>query len=99
MLFRSGFACLLPLLSDWKAQEGYLSRVITNISLWSYSLYLVHVPLLEFVNIVVAKYVDIYELKISVAVVVAWVITSVLLAKVLYVYWEKPTTALRDKLG
>jgi peptidoglycan/LPS O-acetylase OafA/YrhL len=92
-----GFACLLPLFSGWETHNGFLCRGITNISLWSYSLYLLHVPLLEFVHLVIAKYIDIYEFKYSILIVVAWIALSVFSAKVVFEYWEKPTTALRDR--
>lgn len=46
-----GFALLLPASSAWKpSREFFGGRVIRLIALWSYALYLVHLPMMELVQ-------------------------------------------------
>lgn len=92
-----GFGCFLPILSNWKnCHQKVVSRAITSISLWSYSLYLVHVPLLEITRLFVSKYINIYETPYNLFVYVSWITISIIASYFIYRFWERPTLKLRE---
>jgi hypothetical protein len=43
-------ALLLPAVAAWKESRGLFARCVTNTSKWSYSLYLVHIPVILLVT-------------------------------------------------
>lgn len=91
------FACFIPILSSWKkCSFNSLSKFITSISLWSYSLYLVHVPLLELSHLFVSKFINIYQTPLNIIVYICWLSLSVALSALIYRYWEQPTIKLRE---
>ncbi len=93
-----GVSCWLPLLSCWSFtdnRERFLENSIRNISLWSYSLYLVHVPALEGFRIfILPKIVDNAFLQISTFIV--WTFFAIFSSFLIYRFFEKPFTDLRD---
>lgn len=91
-----GTLLLIPFLNELKTGRGIAFTAFTYISLISYSLYLVHHHLLYdyFLN-----YLSHYFSGTTLVIVQysCYWIFSILLSTLLYKYFEKPTTRLRDK--
>jgi peptidoglycan/LPS O-acetylase OafA/YrhL len=95
-----GFALLLPWASAWKlSAENPASGSVRKIALWSYSLYLVHLPVFALVTraglgadipMSLPKALFSFALQIGGAVV---------LSALLYRFFEAPCTRLREKAG
>jgi peptidoglycan/LPS O-acetylase OafA/YrhL len=93
-----GFALLLPWASAWKlAGENPGSTAVRRIALWSYGLYLVHLPVFLLVTragfgadtpISLAKALVSFSLQIG---------GAILLSAFLYRFFEAPCTRLREK--
>ena len=93
-----GFALLLPWASGWKlTRENFGSTAARRIALWSYSLYLVHLPVFVLVNraglgpdhpMPVAKALASFALQIG---------SAIFLSALLYRFFETPCTRLREK--
>jgi peptidoglycan/LPS O-acetylase OafA/YrhL len=85
-------ALLLPALDGWTISTcGRVARVVVNVSLWSYSLYLIHLLVFAFLS------------QWSSTVGPAWcavalVFLSVLLAAMVYRFYERPIMNLRDHI-
>lgn len=93
-----GISCWLPLLTSWSFQndrECLLEKWVRNISLWSYSLYLVHVPALEGFRIfILPKILDSWILQVL--TFTAWTAFAIFTSFLIYRFFEKPFTDLRD---
>jgi peptidoglycan/LPS O-acetylase OafA/YrhL len=93
-----GFALLLPWASAWKlAGENPASTAVRKIALWSYGLYLVHLPVFLLVTraglgadapMPLAKALGSFVLQIG---------GAILLSALLYRFFEAPCTRLREK--
>ena len=93
-----GFALLLPWASAWKlARENLGSIAVRKIALWSYSLYLVHLPVFVLISraglgpdhpMPLAKALASFTLQIG---------GAILLSALLYRFFEAPCTRLREK--
>jgi peptidoglycan/LPS O-acetylase OafA/YrhL len=93
-----GFALLLPWASARKlARENLTSTAVRKIALWSYSLYLVHLPVFVLVSrtglgpdhpMPLAKAFASFTLQIG---------GAILLSALLYRFFETPCTRLREK--
>ncbi|HKP92644.1 MAG TPA: acyltransferase [Chthoniobacterales bacterium] len=93
-----GFALLLPWSSAWKLTgETRVSTAVRKIALWSYGLYLVHLPVFTLVSraglgaeapMSVAKALFSFALQLG---------GAILLSALLYRYFEAPCTRLREK--
>lgn len=93
-----GFAFLLPAASGWRlARENFASAAVRKIALWSYSLYLVHLPVFLLVNraglgpdqpMPLGKALFSFALQIG---------GAILLSALLYRFFEAPCTRLREK--
>jgi peptidoglycan/LPS O-acetylase OafA/YrhL len=93
-----GFMCFLPSLDNWYVnQTKYYAKFVYSISAWSYSLYLVHVPLLEVVKILARKVPIMYQFPFNIIVILLWLSTSVFISFFIFTYFEKPMMKLRDK--
>jgi len=91
-----GTLLLFPLLLAIKTGKGIIYKSITFISLISYSLYLAHSSLIRWIIMPALNE------KISFSAPVYYVlyfVISIGLAYVLYNYYEKPMTRLRDVVG
>jgi peptidoglycan/LPS O-acetylase OafA/YrhL len=92
---------LLPYLSELKTGKGILYRFFTYVSIISYSLYMVNLSIVRFrliplsnkwlIQLGLHSYIPYIDLALY------WIYT-ITLALVLYHYFEKPMTNLRDKL-
>lgn len=84
---------LLPALSGYRKEQGWFFRSITRLSLISYSLYLLH---LSFVQLFLIKEInERFKLSPGLNYLIYWSL-SILFSILLYKYFERPTTALRD---
>jgi len=90
------FLFCLPWLSSLKnVGEGFFTKIITNVSIWSYSLYLIHVPLMDALSYVFKGYLG-KGVFFDVFVFLFWIGFSIVLSMVNYIYFEKPFTNFRD---
>ncbi|AXS82129.1 acyltransferase [Marinobacter sp. Arc7-DN-1] len=93
-----GISCWLPVLAAWRSSiegEGALARSIRNISVWSYSLYLVHVPAMEGFSIfVLPKILDNYFLQLCAFLI--WIFLAIFASSLIYRFFEKPIMDMRD---
>ena len=89
-------ACFLPFLSEWKEEKSIMSKPVTFISIISYSIYLLHYSIV----LQLMKYYfpinDQNILLLSLFLLVYFGIT-IILSYLLYRFYEKPITDLRDK--
>ncbi|WP_345212662.1 acyltransferase [Mucilaginibacter gynuensis] len=98
------FAALLPLVSSWNSTKyTSISSLITKVSICSYSIYLTHITFsLNFVlalrksNFPIIKDFDTNAFS-SIVSFIIYVIISVSISILLFKYFERPMTDLRDK--
>lgn len=93
----AGFACCLPLLQKLPGTPSErINRAINRISVWSYSLYLIHLPLLYTLILLFADRIRRQPILIAIAAL-GWLALALLLSAVNYRFFEKPTTNLRER--
>ena len=83
-------ALLLPVLDSWKASHALGSRAIVRISVWSYSLYFVNVP-------VFALLFERYHGTARLFCATVFLLVSIPLAALVYRFYEKPIMKLRNR--
>lgn len=88
-----------PFLYKWRVKENRVSKSITFISLISYSLYLVHVPLINVYKYFSKTYFWPTDLVSSLTAFVSLNLLSILIAFIIYKKFELPILASREKLG
>ncbi len=90
------FGCmlLLPLFSAMKKAPRYVTKVVTHISLISYSMYLVNLGLVA--EVLSTHFPPITPLSAWMWFVFYWLFV-VLVSTLLFKYFERPMTRLRDK--
>ncbi|MBK7173071.1 MAG: acyltransferase [Bacteroidales bacterium] len=100
MMTSAGTLLMLPYLSEWKTGKGFIYRFLTFVSITSYSMYLVNfslvqlriIPSLTPVIVAITK----NHLVIScIRYFLYWGLTF-MLSYLLYRFYEKPFTSLRD---
>ena len=89
-------ACFLPILSEWKTTKLPFKNTITWISIISYSYYLLHYSIVMYLMkyFIDTTKLELYELHIFTLI---FLIISFGLSYIIYKYYEKPMTNLRDK--
>ncbi len=93
-----GFALLLPWASAWKlAGENFGSTAVRRIALWSYGLYLVHLPVFLLVTRAGFGADTPTSLGKSLASFALQIGGAILLSALLYRFFEAPCTRLREK--
>ncbi len=93
-----GFALLLPWASAWKlAGENFGSTAVRKIALWSYGLYLVHLPVFLLITRAGFGADTPTSLGKSLASFALQIGGAILLSAVLYRFFEAPCTRLREK--
>jgi peptidoglycan/LPS O-acetylase OafA/YrhL len=92
-----GFALLLPAASSWKLdRENFLSGLVRRIALWSYALYLVHIPI---ITVVQHYFTTAKSFGHGVALFVLAFGGSIAISALLYRYFESRCTHLRDAVA
>jgi peptidoglycan/LPS O-acetylase OafA/YrhL len=88
-----GTALLLPRLSAWRMGAGRTADFVTSLSLYSYSMYLVNVPLAK----ALARTILAPDSPAKAAVLAAvWVMATYVLSGLCYHFYESRMTGLRD---
>lgn len=94
-----GFALLLPFASLWKLEkENFASLAVRKIALWSYALYLVHIPILQ----LVVKYGfqdPGTSLVHALVMFICAIGSAILLSALLFRFFERPCTGLRERVA
>ena len=88
---------LLPLLSQIKTGKGFVFRLITTISVTSYSIYLLHLSLVKEWMIDRFSWFALQGLPYTLARYSFYWIFTILLSILTYKYFEKPVMNLRKK--
>ena len=94
-----GFALLLPAAANWRlSAERFWSVPIRKIALWSYSLYLVHLPLFD---LILRMASDGWHASAMQALILFTVQIGLVMAAAafLYHFFEKPCTDLRERFA
>lgn len=97
-IIAAGILLLLPFLSEYKTGKGRVYKALTSISIASYSMYLIHASLIQpFVFALIdqstsSPYLAILRYGLYWGLTIA---ASILL----YKYFEKPTTDLRERIA
>jgi peptidoglycan/LPS O-acetylase OafA/YrhL len=93
------FALLLPFASLWKLErENFASLTVRKVALWSYAIYLVHLPLFQ----LLMKY-GYQDWRTSLGhALILFVFTiggAILLSAFLFRFFERPCTGLRERVA
>jgi peptidoglycan/LPS O-acetylase OafA/YrhL len=88
-----GFASIIPMTRKLTILPGY--GLITNISKWSYSMYLSHIPII-FTIYILMEDMRSNDIGNILSKIVALVI-CIYFSRITYKYYEKPLTSLRPK--
>jgi peptidoglycan/LPS O-acetylase OafA/YrhL len=94
-----GFALLLPAASLWKLkEENFASVAVRKIALWSYALYLVHIPVVRL--LMKYGYQD-WRTSLGHALIlfVFMIGGAILLSALLFRFFERPCTGLRERVA
>jgi peptidoglycan/LPS O-acetylase OafA/YrhL len=92
-----GFALLLPWASSWKlAGENFSSTAVRRIALWSYGIYLVHLPVFQIVTHTVF-HGEKLSLTPALASFALQIGGAIAVSAFLYRFFEAPCTRLREK--
>jgi peptidoglycan/LPS O-acetylase OafA/YrhL len=93
-----GFALLLPWASGWElARENPASTAVRKIALWSYGLYLLHLPVFLVVTRTLIRGDDAQALLPALASFGLQVGGAIILSALLYRFFEAPCTRLRER--
>lgn len=92
-----GAALSLPFFAAWygEPKKAWVAKSVTYTSLWSYSLYLVHIPLLEVYKIICYSWVKESSL-LQVVGFLTWLLLAYGLSFAIYRYFECPMMKCRD---
>jgi peptidoglycan/LPS O-acetylase OafA/YrhL len=92
-----GFALLLPFFSQWQlARETFGSHAVRSVALWSYALYLAHMPVFTLAARIAGADQQ-PTLSRAVALFVAQLAVAVAASALLYRSFERPITRLRER--
>ncbi len=97
-LISLGYALLLPWASGWKlASENLASTAVRKIALWSYSLYLVHLPFFLLVSRAGLGPETPHPLSVALFSFALQIGGAIILSALLYRFFEAPCTRFREK--
>lgn len=85
----------LPFLYYLKVSSGFLQSLIKKISLYSYAIYLLHYTLILSVMMLLLP-ISNFSFAQKLFILVVYLLSSYYLSSVVYRYYEKPMTNLRD---
>ncbi|HSN48887.1 MAG TPA: acyltransferase, partial [Flavobacterium sp.] len=92
------FSLVIPKIEQLKFPENkfdFIRNAVTNLSLWSYSIYLSHIPILFTLYYLTDDFANNMFLKILVKVL--GFILTIIVSKWLFIYFETPLTNKRPK--
>jgi peptidoglycan/LPS O-acetylase OafA/YrhL len=93
-----GFALLLPWASAWKlTAENFWSISVRKIALWSYGLYLVHLPMFLLVGRAGLGPETPHSVGVALLSFALQIFGAIVLSALLYRFFETPCTRLREK--
>lgn len=94
-LMAGGTFLVLPWLISWRIRDFWFTWIVGRLSLFSYSIYLVHFPLIFIINhfVLIDKNTS---GMVLVLVVAGWLLAIVGLSALLFHYFEKPVADLRE---
>lgn len=93
-----GIAMMIPCFYSWRVtRANFWINLVSFVSLTSYSAYLIHIILLEFVRLFLSKLIDIYSFPVSLLVAAVWLLVVFFLSGINYKYFEVPMMMLRDR--
>lgn len=101
-LVSCGIFLLLPLLSHIRHGSGLWCRVITFISLVSYSMYLIHFNVVQYIalpHLLQWASLEVGDTTLALLKFALYWVLCVLGSLLLYKYFEVPTTALRNRFS
>lgn len=93
----SGFtlALALPAFIYWNKANAKIESIVTFVSKISYSMYLLHYSI---ITVLIKMILTTYQVSLSTyLIIVIYIFTTVLFSFLLYHFYEKPMTKLRDK--
>ena len=94
--------CFLPALDAWRTAAGPLATAVRNVSLWSYSLYLCHLPVRSVLNAAFGD-PELVGAPMGAATMLlltaAFVVLSLAVAGLNYRFFERPAMDLRERFG
>lgn len=88
---------LLPVLSTWKRPPDRFTKIVTAVSLISYAMYLLNLSPIQGVLIPKISAICSNCSQNSVAMYAAYWIITISLSTLMYRYFERPITSLRDR--
>jgi len=92
------FSLLLPIFEKLKFPENkfdFIKNAITNLSLWSYSIYLCHIPIIFSLYYFTDGLINNIFLKFSIKII--GLILTIIFSKWLFIYFETPLINKRPK--
>lgn len=90
-------ALILPYLFFFRDRRNAMGAWVRRTSLWSYSLYLSHVPLLEAIHILGPKFgYPVVDQSWGYFTISVWIIVAFIVSALVYRFWEAPMLSLRD---
>ncbi|OKS85146.1 acyltransferase family protein [Mucilaginibacter polytrichastri] len=91
-----GAALMLPTInSSSNYKSNFITRSITKVSLWSYSLYLCHMPILYILYKIIGENYKVFFINLSAKIIGLGF--AIFISSVLFKYFEAPLTAKRPK--
>jgi len=95
-LISLGFACILPVCDCWEiSKENLLTRSFRLVALWSYSLYLCNLLVVQ-VFLFIQGRLGQTPLLLDIGFFILFYVFSVAISAIIYTYFEKPVTDLRE---
>jgi peptidoglycan/LPS O-acetylase OafA/YrhL len=90
-----GALCLLPVLHRWTNANGPIAAATTRLSLWSYSLYLVNLPVFTLCS----RFLEPRGVQAMILVAVFFVVVSIAISALVYRFFERPIMELRERVA
>lgn len=95
-LFSLSLALVFPKVAEMTQPSGWKKVIVQKLSLWSYSIYLCHTPIIGVIDIVLKAIDATYNESHMIRGVMVWLIT-IPTSALLYKFYEKPLMNLRDR--
>lgn len=91
----AALVCFLPFFSEWKMGSSWIQKVVEHISELSYGIYLLHYSIVLYLlkHFIDTSHFSMIQLHLF---AVLYLVLTISLSYVLYTFFEKPITKLRD---